>query len=169
MIVRAVRHLAAHAALVTCLLAVHATAAADAAAGAKLAAARCAPCHMSSETIHSMLPLLEGQPKEYFLSQWQAFRERRRTAPVMVNLTAELPDADVNNLAAYYAAQVPPRASAVAGSDAGRGARRKRLTRLRYPRLPVPASGSSARFEMRPVRASTSNLATAPSGSAKST
>lgn len=106
--------------LVACLLAAHGTATADAAAGAKLAAARCAACHLSSETIHSMVPLLEGQPKEYFIAQWSAFRERKRTAPAMVSLTAELREEDVNDLADHYAAQLPPRAAKPARSDVGK-------------------------------------------------
>lgn len=67
-----------------------------------------------------MLPLLEGQPREYFLAQWRAFRERRRTAPVMVSLTAELSEQDVNDLAEHYAALLPPRSSQPPGSDVGR-------------------------------------------------
>jgi cytochrome c553 len=120
MIVRNVWPIAARAVIVGCLLAVHGVAGADAAAGAKLAAARCASCHRSTETIHSMLPLLEGQPREYFLAQWRAFRERKRTAPAMVNLAAELRDEDVNDLAEHYAAQLPPRTSEPPGSDVGR-------------------------------------------------
>ena len=69
------------------------------------------------ETIH---PLLEGQPKAAFIAQWRAFRERERTAPVMVNLAAELSEQDVDDLAEHYAALLPPRAAESSGSDAGR-------------------------------------------------
>ena len=86
MIADRARHAAAAAALSGCLLVAHGTAAGDAAAGARLAAARCVSCHSSTETIHSTLPLLEGQPKADFIAQWRAFRERKRTAPVMVSL-----------------------------------------------------------------------------------
>ena len=92
MIAERARQAAAAAALSGCLLVAHGTAAGDAAAGARLAAARCVSCHSSTETIHSILPLLEGQPMAYFIVQWRAFRERKRTAPVMVNLAAELSD-----------------------------------------------------------------------------
>src|SRR5215204_2853890 len=85
----------AAAALASALLVGHATAASEPGAGARLAAARCASCHSSAETIHSTLPLLEGQPKAYFLEQWRAFRERQRTAPVMVSLAAQLSEQDV--------------------------------------------------------------------------
>lgn len=114
------RHTAAAAALLGCLLVAHGAAVADAAAGARLSAARCASCHSSTETIHSTVPLLEGQPKAYFIAQWRAFRERERTAPVMVNLAAELSAQDVDDLAEHYAALVPPPAAQSSGSDAGR-------------------------------------------------
>ena len=103
-----------------CLLVAHGTAAADAAAGARLSAARCVSCHSSTETIHSTVPLLEGQPKAYFIGQWRAFRERKRTAPVMVNLAAELSEQDVDDLAEHFAALAPPPAAQASGSDAGR-------------------------------------------------
>ncbi|RYF17484.1 MAG: c-type cytochrome [Comamonadaceae bacterium] len=101
-----------------CLLAAHEPAAGDPAAGARLAAARCAACHSSSETIHSTVPLLEGQPKAFFIAQWRAFRERKRTAPVMVNLAQELSEQDVRDLADHYAARVPPPVQSP-GSEAG--------------------------------------------------
>ena len=114
------RHAAAAAALSGCLLLVHGTAAGDAVAGARLAAARCVSCHSSTGTTHSTLPLLEGQPKAAFVAQWRAFRERKRTAPVMVSLAEELSEQDVDDLADHYAALLPPRAPESSGSDAGR-------------------------------------------------
>ena len=92
----------------------------DAAAGERLAAARCVSCHSSTEPIHSTLPLLEGQPKAAFIAQWRDFRERRRTAPVMVSLAEELSEQNVSDLAEYYAALLPPRAPESSGSDTGR-------------------------------------------------
>ena len=114
------RHAVTGAALSGCLLIAHGTATGDPAAGERLAAARCVPCHSSTETIHSMLPLLEGQPKAAFIAQWRAFRERKRTAPAMIGLAEELSERDVNNLAEYYAALLPPRAPESSGSDTGR-------------------------------------------------
>ena len=114
------RHAVATAALSGCLLVAHGAAAGDTAAGARLAAARCVPCHSSTETIHSMLPLLEGQPKAAFLAQWRAFRERKRTSLVMVSLAEELSEQDVGDLADHYAALLPPRSGESSASDAGR-------------------------------------------------
>jgi cytochrome c553 len=111
---------AAGAALSACLLVSHGSAAGDAAAGARLAASRCVYCHSSTQTTHSFVPLLEGQPKPAFLAQWRAFRERQRTAPLMVGLANELSERDVEDLAEHYAALLPPRGADLSGSDAGR-------------------------------------------------
>ena len=108
------------AALSVCLLLAHGTATGDAAAGERLAAARCVSCHSPTGTTHSTLPLLEGQPKAAFIAQWRDFRERKRTAPVMVSLADELSEQAVNDLAEYYAALLPPRGPESSGSDAGR-------------------------------------------------
>ena len=114
------RHAVRAAVLSGSLLVAHATASGDPAAGKRLAAARCVSCHSSPEMIHSMLPLLEGQPKAAFIAQWRAFRERKRTAPLMVSLAEELSEQDVNDLAEYYAALLPPRSPESPGSDTGR-------------------------------------------------
>lgn len=114
------RHAAVAAALSGVLLVAHGAHAGDAAAGARLAAAHCVSCHSSTEPIHSIVPLLEGQPKAAFIAQWHAFRERRRTAPVMLALAARLSEKDVEDLAAHYAALPPPPAVATSGSEVGR-------------------------------------------------
>ena len=114
------RHPVLAAAFAGGLLAAHGASSGDPAAGERLAAARCASCHASAEPIHATLPLLEGQPKAAFLAQWRAFRERRRTAPVMVSLADELSEREVDDLAAHYAALRPPRVTDLPGSDVGR-------------------------------------------------
>ena len=135
---------AAAAVLSGCLLVTQDATAGDAAAGARLAAARCVSCHSSSETIHSMLPLLEGQPTAFFIAQWHAFRERKRTAPVMVNLAAELSEKDVDDLAEHYASLLPPRVAPSAGSDAGRElAERLRCGDCHGPALDGTAAGAA--------------------------
>jgi cytochrome c553 len=112
-------HIVAAAALIGSPLVANA-AVGNEAAGARLAAGRCAPCHSSTDAIHATVPLLEGQPTAYFLAQWRAFRQRERTAPIMVNLAAELSAQDVDDLAEYYAARAPARAASSPGDDAGR-------------------------------------------------
>lgn len=106
--------------LLCCLLVARAAAAGDVAAGARLAAAHCASCHSSTDTTHSTVPLLEGQPKAYLIAQWRAFRERERTAPLMVSLAAELSEQEVEDLAEYCAKQVPTQAMQSSANDAGR-------------------------------------------------
>jgi mono/diheme cytochrome c family protein len=69
MIAARARHAAAAASLLGGLRVAHGRAAGDVAAGARLFAARCASCHSSTETMHSSVPLLDGQPKAYFIAQ----------------------------------------------------------------------------------------------------
>lgn len=146
------------------LLVAHGTAAADAAAGARLSAARCASCHSSTEAIHSTVPLLEGQPKAYFIAQWRAFRERKRTAPVMVNLASELSEQDVVDLAEHYAALLPPPAAQSSGSDAGRAlAERLRCAGCHGPALRGTSAGA-ARLAGQKVRYTTWSLQLMRSG-----
>ena len=138
------RHPAAAAALLGALLLAQDAAAREPAAGARLAAARCASCHSSSETIHSTLPLLEGQPKAYFMGQWRAFRERQRTAPVMVSLAEELSENDVDALAEHYAALTPPPEARSPGSDDGRAlADRLRCGSCHGPALQGTTAGAA--------------------------
>ena len=164
MIAERARHTAAAAAVLGCLLVAHDTAAGDAAAGARLSAARCVSCHSSTETIHATAPLLEGQPKAYFISQWRAFRERERTAPVMVSLAVELSEQDVDDLAEHYAPLVPPRPSQSSGSDAGRAlANRLRCGGCHGPALQGTNAGA-ARLSGQKARYTTWSLQLMRSG-----
>lgn len=77
--------------------------AADAAAG-KAKAAVCAACHGANGI--SMIPLypnLAGQKEQYLLKQMKDFKSGKRPDPVMKGQAALLSDADMANLAAYYA------------------------------------------------------------------
>lgn len=126
------------------MLFAHGTSTGDPAAGERLAAARCVSCHSSKQAIHSTLPLLEGQPKAAFVAQWRAFRERQRTAPVMVGLAEELGEQDVNDLAEYYAALLPPRDPGASGSDTGRAlADRLRCGECHGPELQGTNAGAA--------------------------
>jgi cytochrome c553 len=85
-------------------------AAADLAAGAAKAEA-CMACHGPggiSQTPET--PSLAGQPDNFL--QWQLvyFRSGTRKSPVMQPMAAALKDDDIRNLAAFFAAQKPPRA-----------------------------------------------------------
>ena len=77
----------------------------DAAAG-KAKAEPCAACH--GETGNSKLeniPSLAGQPPYYLLVQLVLFREKQRINEPMLPLVEKLSDGDLDDLAAYFAAQ----------------------------------------------------------------
>ena len=79
-------------------------------------AAVCAACH-GAEGNSSMqgVPSISGQPKQFIVSALFQFREGKRVNPVMSPLAAALSNADLNDLAAFYAAQpARPVASVVA-------------------------------------------------------
>jgi len=77
--------------------------AADAAAG-KSKSATCAACHgADGNSANPMWPKLAGQHAPYLEKQMKDFRDGRRKDPVMAPMAAALSDADIANLAAYYA------------------------------------------------------------------
>ena len=72
----------------------------------KAKSAMCASCHGSNGISMSPLwPNLAGQKEQYLIKQIKAFREGTRQDPMMAPMVAALSDADIENLAAYYAAQ----------------------------------------------------------------
>lgn len=77
--------------------------AADVEAG-KAKAATCVACHgPDGISINPMWPNLAGQQDQYLIKQMKAFRDGERKDPVMAPMAAGLSDADIENLAAYYA------------------------------------------------------------------
>jgi cytochrome c553 len=75
----------------------------DAAAG-KAKAAACAACHgVNGISSNDIWPNLAGQKEAYLVAQLQAFRGGERKNPMMAPMAAGLSDADIINLAAYYA------------------------------------------------------------------
>ena len=87
---------------VLALTAIHVQAG-DAAAG-KAKAAMCAACH-GAAGISSipMYPNLAGQKAAYTVKQLKAFKSGTRKDPVMAPMAMALTDADMENIAAYYA------------------------------------------------------------------
>ena len=80
--------------------------------GSALAAdpAQCAACHgqKGCNTTAPMYPKLAGQHKEYLVSSIQAYKAGQRqggNAAVMQGMAAGLSDADIQQLAEYYAGQ----------------------------------------------------------------
>lgn len=75
----------------------------DAAAGAK-AAQSCTMCH-GENGLSSMVgtPSLAGQQEVYLASQLRQFRDGKRHNEVMNVIAKPLSDADIDNVAAYFA------------------------------------------------------------------
>lgn len=80
-----------------------ALAAGDAAAG-KAKSATCAGCHGAAGISNNpMWPNLAGQKDAYMVKQMKAFRDGKRNDPMMSPMAKPLSDADIDNLAAYFA------------------------------------------------------------------
>jgi cytochrome c553 len=97
--------------------------AADAAAGMQKAQV-CVACHgTDGNSAMPVIPSLAGQPAQFIATQLLMFREGKRKDAQMSPFAANLSNADLNNIAAYFAAQKlmlpdnkPDPASAEAGS-----------------------------------------------------
>lgn len=80
-------------------------AAGDVAAG-KAKAATCIACHgADGNSANPAWPNLAGQHAVYLEKQIKDFRDGKRKDPMMSPMAASLSDADISNLAAYFAAQ----------------------------------------------------------------
>jgi len=77
-------------------------AAGDAAAG-KAKATACAMCHGPSGEGTSMAPKLAGEDLAKFVQALQDYKSGKKDNAMMKSQAAALSDADVANLAAYYA------------------------------------------------------------------
>lgn len=79
--------------------------AADIEAG-KVKTAVCASCHgADGNSIQVIWPKLAGQHASYIKKQLQDFKSAKRTDATMQGMVAILNDADIENVAAYYASQ----------------------------------------------------------------
>lgn len=77
----------------------------DIAAG-KAKSAVCAACHgVDGNSPTAMFPKLAGQNQDYLLHTLKAYKSGKRKNPIMAGQVAGLSDADMANLAAYFAAQ----------------------------------------------------------------
>ena len=86
---------------------------ASAAAGADIEAGRqkaqaCLACHgPAGNSTNPVMPSLAGQPAQFISVQLFQFREGNRKDPVMAPMAANLSNADMNDLAAFFSAQKP--------------------------------------------------------------
>jgi len=70
----------------------------------KAKAMSCAGCHgVNGISNNGMWPNLAGQKEAYLASQLQMFKDGRRNNAMMSAMSKGLSDADIANLAAYYA------------------------------------------------------------------
>ena len=75
----------------------------DAVAG-KAKSATCAACHGTNGISNNPLwPNLAGQKQAYLVSALEMYRDGRRQNVMMSGMAKNLSDADIANLAAYYA------------------------------------------------------------------
>ena len=75
----------------------------DPAAG-KAKSAVCAGCHGANGiSAVPLYPNLAGQKEQYLVKQMKAFRDGTRADPVMSPMAKPLSDADIENLAAFFA------------------------------------------------------------------
>ena len=81
--------------------------AADAEAGRRNAEV-CAACHgPGGNSTNPAAPSLAGQPAQFLAMELYQFREGNRKDPQMSPMAANLTNADMNDLAAYFSAQKP--------------------------------------------------------------
>ena len=90
----------------------------------KLKAQTCIACHgAGGNSVNPSIPSLSGQPKQFITSALYQFREGKRVNPQMSAFAANLTNADLNDLAAYFSAQavVPIQVKTTAAvADSGR-------------------------------------------------
>ena len=100
-----IQNLAAYYAGLSCKAPPGEPGAGNAAAG-KALAKNCAACHgETGVTGNPAWPNVAGQKSAYLANTLKAFRAGLRKDPMMGGVTRGLSDADINNLAAYYAGQ----------------------------------------------------------------
>jgi cytochrome subunit of sulfide dehydrogenase len=75
------------------------------AAEAPLGAASCSGCHAAKAGVDTTVPPLAGRSAGELTAQMQAFRSGERPATVMDKIAKGFSDAEVQAIAAWYAAQ----------------------------------------------------------------
>jgi cytochrome c553 len=68
-------------------------------------AASCTGCHPANADVQSAVPRLAGRAAAEMVDQMQAFRSGRRDATVMDQIVKGFTDAELQAIAAWYAAQ----------------------------------------------------------------
>jgi cytochrome c553 len=83
-----------------------AVAKADPSKGAAISSAVCVACHTNDGTRGSPAnPILQGQQADYLVKQLGEFKSGKRDNAIMKGMAATLSDADMKNVAAFYASK----------------------------------------------------------------
>src|ERR1700710_2484386 len=78
----------------------------DLAKGEALSTKVCSACHTNDGSRGSPAnPILQGQHPEYIIKQLTDFKTGKRSNPIMNGMAAPLTDADIRNVAAFYASK----------------------------------------------------------------
>ncbi|MGE5616230.1 MAG: c-type cytochrome [Bacillota bacterium] len=73
-------------------------------AGKKIAEAECKGCHgLDGKGVAPAIPRLSGQSERYLLAALNEYRERKRMHAVLREIATSLKEADLRNVAAFYA------------------------------------------------------------------
>jgi cytochrome c553 len=74
--------------------------------GAAISAAVCAACHSSDGSRGSAAnPIIQGQHPDYLVKQLVEFKTGKRDSPIMRAIAQPLSEADMKNVAAFYASK----------------------------------------------------------------
>jgi cytochrome c553 len=88
---------------------------ADIAAGKALAEAQCVGCHsLDGKGEAPGIPTLAAQNEQYLVDSLEAYKDGKRIHAALHDLTAGLSDADMRNVAGYFASLPPVKATASA-------------------------------------------------------
>ena len=88
-----------------CILLSAAVLAKDDADPVRYLAANCSNCHGTTGRSESAIPSLAGLQKPYFVEQMRLFREGKRPATLMQQISKGYSDQQIEALADYYARQ----------------------------------------------------------------
>lgn len=79
------------------------------ASAARYLASNCANCHGTTGTAQGATPSLAGQQKTYIAEQMRAFRDGKRAATVMHQLSKGYTDQQIEQIADHFSRQKPAR------------------------------------------------------------
>lgn len=88
---------------------VHAQTTEENARAARYLAANCANCHGTTGHAQGAMPSLAGQQKTFIVEQLKAFRDGKRPATIMHQLSKGYSDQQIDLIADYFARQTPAR------------------------------------------------------------